>query len=189
MLLRVAHNLSLLYKSNRRFPGLARLSFLTDDCSMTAVTDPAASEPVLTAEQCVAERMPYYQARIRRFEELQSRDLAAIEAAKAAAVPIKVNLPDGSTRPAVKGVTTPLDVATDISKGLAKKTVVAKVDGDTWDLFRPLEGDCTLQLFSFEDAEGKDVSELLHITGPLELPVFGPCQSLCVYVMCVGVCL
>lgn len=54
-------------------------------------------------------------------------------------------------------MTTPLDVATAISKGLAKKVVVAKVDGAVWDLTRPLEGDCALQLLSFDDAEGKEV--------------------------------
>ena len=50
-----------------------------------------------------------------------------------------------------------MEVANQISKGLAKKCVVAKVDGCVWDLLRPLEGDCALQLLSFEDAEGKEV--------------------------------
>lgn len=60
-------------------------------------------------------------------------------------------------RPGVKGVTTPMDIANAISKGLAKKVVVAKVDGATWDMLRPLEGDCALQLLSFSDPEGKEV--------------------------------
>ena len=60
-------------------------------------------------------------------------------------------------KPGIKGVTTPMDVALGISKGLAKKVVVAKVDGATWDMARPLQGDCALQLLSFEDPEGKEV--------------------------------
>ena len=60
-------------------------------------------------------------------------------------------------REGVKGVTTPMDIANGISKGLAKKTVVAKVDGQAWDLLRPLQGDCALQLLSFEEPEGKEV--------------------------------
>lgn len=32
-----------------------------------------------------------------------------------------------------------------------------QVDGSTWDLTRPLEGDCALQLLSFDDPEGKEV--------------------------------
>lgn len=105
----------------------------------------------------VAEKKPYYQKRVDLFEQYAARERAAIEAAKAANVPITVVLPDGGVRAGVKGATTPLDVANDISKSLAKKTVVAKVDGEVWDLFRPLEGDCSLSLHSFEDPEGKEV--------------------------------
>ena len=50
-----------------------------------------------------------------------------------------------------------MDIANQISKGLAKKAVVAKVDSAAWDLLRPLQGDCALQLLCFEDAEGKEV--------------------------------
>lgn len=105
----------------------------------------------------VAEKKPYYNKRVELFERYIARDKAAIDAAKQANVHIKVVLPDGATKAGIKGVTTPLDVANDISKSLAKKVVVAKVDGDTWDLFRPLEGDCTLSLHSFDDPEGKEV--------------------------------
>ena len=45
----------------------------------------------------------------------------------------------------------------EISKGLAKKVVVAKVDGAVWDLTRPLEGDCALQLLTWDDVDGKEV--------------------------------
>ncbi|GFH25676.1 AA_TRNA_LIGASE_II domain-containing protein, partial [Haematococcus lacustris] len=47
-------------------------------------------------------------------------------------------------------------IAKEVSSSLAKKVVVADVDGRPWDLTRPLEGDCALKLFSFEDAEGKE---------------------------------
>ena len=69
-----------------------------------------------------------------------------------------VTLPDGSEKSAVRGVTTPLEIANSLSKSLAKKVVVADVDGGKWDLFRPLEGDCKLQLHTFDDPKGKDVS-------------------------------
>ena len=32
-----------------------------------------------------------------------------------------------------------------------------RVDGQTWDLIRPLEGDCQLELLDFEHPLGKDV--------------------------------
>ena len=57
----------------------------------------------------------------------------------------------------MKGVTTPMDVALMISKGLAKNAVVAKVDGNTWDMFRNLEGNCKLAILTFKDDEGREV--------------------------------
>lgn len=69
----------------------------------------------------------------------------------------QVVLPDGATKECVKGVTTPLDIASGISKKLAQNALVAKVDGGVWDMFRPLESDCALQLCSFDDPDGKEV--------------------------------
>jgi threonyl-tRNA synthetase len=104
-----------------------------------------------------ASHAPFYARRIELFEQFHARQQAAVEAARQAAVPIKIVLPDGSVKEGVKGVTTPLDVAAQISKALAKKVVVAKLDGaKIWDAFRPLEGDCALQLLSFADAEGRE---------------------------------
>lgn len=48
-------------------------------------------------------------------------------------------------------------VAKAISQGLADRTVIAKVDGAVWDLERPLEASCTLELLDFEHPEGKRV--------------------------------
>lgn len=92
------------------------------------------------------------------FEKYWAREQQRREAAKAANVAISIVLPDGSTKPGVAGVTTPMDIAAGISKSLAKRVVVADVDGDAWDLQRPLQGDCALKLYSFEDVQGKDVS-------------------------------
>ena len=41
------------------------------------------------------------------------------------------------------------------SKGLADNTVIAKVNGELWDLDRPFEKDATLQLLKFDDKDGK----------------------------------
>lgn len=126
----------------------------------------AACRPVQVSDdkralfaEAVKERQPYYQKRIELFEKYHAREEAAVEAARAANVPIKVTLPDGATKDGIKGVTTPLDVANMISKSLAKKVLVAKVDGDVWDLFRPMEGDCSLSLHTFDDADGKEVGD------------------------------
>ena len=53
--------------------------------------------------------------------------------------------------------TTPLDIAGGISKKLAKSALVAKVDGEKWDIFRPLERDCKLEIYTFDSEVGKEV--------------------------------
>lgn len=42
---------------------------------------------------------------------------------------------------------------------LASNAVIAKVSGELWDLDRPLEGDCTLELLTFDNEEAKAVSK------------------------------
>jgi len=67
---------------------------------------------------------------------------------------IKVTLPDGSVREFDPGVSA-MDVARSISEGLARNVLSAKVNGDVRDANRPLPGDCTLQLLTWNDTEGK----------------------------------
>lgn len=55
-------------------------------------------------------------------------------------------------------VTYIVDFFTFNSQGLADNTVVAKVNDTVWDLDRPLEEDCSLQLLKFDDEEAQAVS-------------------------------
>lgn len=63
--------------------------------------------------------------------------------------------------------TTPLAVADQLSKSLAKAVVCARVDGQLWDLGRPLEANCKLELLKFDDPAAKDVfwHSSAHILG------------------------
>ena len=65
---------------------------------------------------------------------------------------ITITLPDGSQQNLPAGVR-PLDVAQSISPRLADAALVAKVNGELWDLTRPLEGDAALQLLTNKDPE------------------------------------
>jgi threonyl-tRNA synthetase len=69
---------------------------------------------------------------------------------------INVSFPDGSKREYPDG-STPLSIAESISKSLAKRSIVAKVNGELRDMKRPIEGDATLALLSASDAEGLEV--------------------------------
>ncbi|XP_071075550.1 threonine--tRNA ligase 2, cytoplasmic isoform X3 [Desmodus rotundus] len=68
---------------------------------------------------------------------------------------ITIRLADGKTVEGEVWKTTPYQVAADISPELAESTVVARVNGELWDLDRPLEGDSTLELLTFDDEEAQ----------------------------------
>jgi threonyl-tRNA synthetase len=124
--------------------------------AVESAADGVAALAVQDHKAAALARAPFYARRIELFEQFHARQQASVEAARAAAVPIKIVLPDGAVKEGIKGATTPLEVAAGISKSLAKKVVVAKVDGAVWDAFRPLEGDCALQLLSFDDPDGRE---------------------------------
>jgi threonyl-tRNA synthetase len=68
----------------------------------------------------------------------------------------QVTLPDGSVQSVAAG-TSPIDVARSISPRLAEDALVAKVNGDLWDLNRPLEADSTLQILTPKNPEALEV--------------------------------
>jgi threonyl-tRNA synthetase len=67
---------------------------------------------------------------------------------------IKITFPDNSTREFTEG-TTALQIAESISPRLAQDVLAAKVNGEVWDLTRPISDDATLQLLKWEDDKGK----------------------------------
>ena len=67
---------------------------------------------------------------------------------------IKVTFPDQSVKEFAAG-TTPLQIAESISQRLAQEVLAASVNGQEWDLSRPIEEDATIQLYKWDDPEGK----------------------------------
>ncbi len=68
----------------------------------------------------------------------------------------QITLPDGSTKEVPSG-TRPLDVAESISPRLANAAIVARVNGDLWDLTRPLESDAKLEILTDKNPEALEV--------------------------------
>jgi threonyl-tRNA synthetase len=69
---------------------------------------------------------------------------------------IDITLPDGSHQQVPAG-TTPLDIAKSISPRLADDAVVARINGEFFDLTRPLEADATLQILTSKNPEALEV--------------------------------
>lgn len=114
-------------------------------------------------------------------------------------IPIKVTLPDGKEIDGISWKTTVYDIAKGIryelivvernmfiiinhilylySQGLADNSVISKVNGVLWDLDRPLEGDCKIQLLKFDDPEAQAVfwHSSAHILGEALERMYGGC--------------
>lgn len=67
---------------------------------------------------------------------------------------IKITFPDGSVREYESGVTG-LQIAESISHRLAQDVVACGVNGETVELNRPINEDAAINLYKFEDEQGK----------------------------------
>jgi len=68
---------------------------------------------------------------------------------------IKITLPDNSIKEFESGVTG-FDIANSISHRLAKDVLSISVNGQVWDLMRPIDEDASIKLHTWEDREGKE---------------------------------
>ncbi|KAJ8005056.1 hypothetical protein DPEC_G00142700 [Dallia pectoralis] len=92
--------------------------------------------------------------RVRLFESLREkrghhRSEGATEQA------LIIQLADGRTVKGTAGVTTPLLIA---QNARVKGALVSRVNGELWELLRPLEADCELQFLDFNTTEGKQAT-------------------------------
>lgn len=123
----------------------------------------------------------FLQDRLELFDKLKARQDE--EFAKKPREPIQITMPDGSVKEGTSWETTPGDIARAISNSLYKRTVVARLDGDNeklWDLDRPFEASCKLELLDFNDPTGKTVfwHSSAHVLGEACERRFG--CSLCI---------
>ncbi len=68
---------------------------------------------------------------------------------------INISFPDGAVRQYESGITA-LGIAKSISEGLARKVLAANINGQVWDATRPIDTDASLQLLTWNEAEGKN---------------------------------
>uniref|UniRef100_A0A8D0D2R7 threonine--tRNA ligase n=1 Tax=Sander lucioperca TaxID=283035 RepID=A0A8D0D2R7_SANLU len=109
----------------------------------------------------------YVAERLSLYEELKRESDSLLAKRAADSKPITVELPDGRKVAGKAWVTTPYQLACDISQGLADNAVISRVNGELWDLDRPLERDCSLEILRFdnEDAQAVYWHSSAHILG------------------------
>lgn len=77
---------------------------------------------------------------------------------------IKISFPDGAQREYAPG-TTSFEIAKSISEGLARKILASTVNGQVWDLNRPIKEDATIKFLTWEEKDAK--STFWHSTAHL----------------------
>lgn len=67
---------------------------------------------------------------------------------------VKITLPDGSIKEFPSGVRG-IEIAQSISEGLARNALSIEVNGEIWDLSRPITKDSSIKIFTWNDKGGK----------------------------------
>uniref|UniRef100_A0A8C5ZYR8 threonine--tRNA ligase n=1 Tax=Marmota marmota marmota TaxID=9994 RepID=A0A8C5ZYR8_MARMA len=130
---------------------------------------------------------PWLVERLGLFEELWAAQVKRLASkAHREPRPITVTLPGGQKVEAVAWSTTPYQLARRISLTLADTAVAAQVNGEPYDLERPLETDSDLRFLTFDSPEGKaDNPFKLHL---IEEKVTGPTATVYGCGMLVDLC-
>ncbi|XP_055087352.1 threonine--tRNA ligase 1, cytoplasmic [Periophthalmus magnuspinnatus] len=133
-----------------------------------------------TGDSGVKELKPwpvYINDRLSLYEELKKESDALLALKAVENKPITVVFPDGRKLFGKAWVTTPYQLASEISQGLADNAVISRVNGELWDLDRPLEQDCSLEILRFdnEDAQAVYWHSSAHILGEAMERFYGGC--------------
>ncbi|HEY8660813.1 MAG TPA: TGS domain-containing protein, partial [Hanamia sp.] len=67
---------------------------------------------------------------------------------------MNITFPDGAVRQYEKGFSA-LEIAKSISEGLARKILAAEVNGEVWDLSRPIHNDASIKFLTWDDEKAK----------------------------------
>nr|CCC90392.1 putative threonyl-tRNA synthetase [Trypanosoma congolense IL3000] len=119
---------------------------------MTAVAVKKKGSPIVDLKEL--QEPDFWEKRNAIFDELYTVQQEKYQSMQA---PITITLVDGKQLPATSWLTTPFDIAKKLSNSLAEKAVVARVNEELWDLSRPFEGDASLELLDWDDADARHV--------------------------------
>lgn len=89
--------------------------------------------------------------------------------------PIKVGIQHGHVYDGVSWHSTPYEIFRETNKHALKHAIVARVNNELWDLNRPLETDCQVELLNFENPLAKEVlwHSSAHVLGSALETVYG----------------
>uniref|UniRef100_A0A8D3CSZ2 threonine--tRNA ligase n=1 Tax=Scophthalmus maximus TaxID=52904 RepID=A0A8D3CSZ2_SCOMX len=118
----------------------------------------------------------YVAERLSLYEQLKKESDGLLAKRAADSKPLTVELPDGRKVAGKAWVTTPYQCACEISQGLADNAVISRVNGELWDLDRPLEQDCSLEILRFDNEDAQVYwHSSAHILGEAMERFYGGC--------------
>nr|XP_034986387.1 threonine--tRNA ligase 2, cytoplasmic [Zootoca vivipara] len=120
----------------------------------------------------------FIKERLKLYEALKKEHDALLDSrASSQSRPIKITLADGRKMEGESWKTTPQQLALRISRGLADNAIIAKVNGELWDLDRPMERDSSLELLTFDSEEAQAVywHSSAHVLGEAMENYYGGC--------------
>ena len=87
---------------------------------------------------------------------------------------VKITLPDGTVKEYEDGIT-PAEIAKEISEGLFRKAIGAEVNGELWDLNRPIDFDATVKIITLDDEKAPEIYRhtMSHIMAQAVMRYFG----------------
>ncbi|KAJ5544766.1 hypothetical protein N7535_006848 [Penicillium sp. DV-2018c] len=129
-----------------------------NNASEDAAAPPKAAD---NKKQAPADALPEVMIeRNRLFEELWQQHLEETKNRPHPEITVSLDIGDGNPLSSISAKafeTTPGSFLRDVPKELAANIVIAKVDGELWDLNRPLEKDCSVLLLPFSNPEAREV--------------------------------
>ena len=121
---------------------------------------PSEGEPKAGAKQSTTDALPDFMVeRNNLFEELWQKHLEELKNKPHPEVNVTIDLGNGNTSAVTAKAweTTPAMLLKDLPKELTANVVIAKVDGELWDLGRTFERDSKVAYVPFDHPEGREV--------------------------------
>lgn len=178
VMISITHNECNVDKTIMRFlriNHLNSLKLLKFKCASESLCSKCYSTIPIANNQLAGEnkRIEFIETRQKLWDQLKCEYDATL--ASKPKEPIKVTLEYGRVHNGIAWQSTPGEIYQEINAKAYGKAIVAKVNNQLWDINRPLEGDCTVELLPFENPLAKEVlwHSAAHVLGSALETIYG----------------
>lgn len=157
---------------NKYFKALKLLNF---KCASESLNIKCYSTIPIANDQITSEnkRFEFIETRQKIWDKLKAEHDEKLASRRCE--PIKVTLEYGRLHEGISWQSTPGEIYYAVNRKTYEKAIVAKVNNQLWDINRPLEEDCTVELLPFENPLAKEVlwHSAAHVLGSALESIYG----------------